>query len=162
MAALAFPSSSSSSVLDRVRKFLPLIEQANIDLEAKIRAEGVAGVQIDASIGESVAAAATEAGGGGGGVKQMVVVDDEEEDEEEEDNDDEDDEDEDEANEKAHSSSSSGGGGGGSAGGGILGANEQRLVQLEFALGDFEGTALALAEEAMKIKSNFDEEKEEG
>jgi hypothetical protein len=102
-------------VLDRVKAFLPLMEQANKELEQTIRVEGAETVQIDAQLHEDKAEAETEA----------EAEAEDEEGEGEDDND--------EKGEKQ--------------------GEEKRTVQLQFALGDFDGTALAQAEDLQKQES---------
>ena len=134
------------SVLDRVKLFLPVIEKANQELEQKIRIEGIESVRIDNHL-------VSGAADGEGGDKQMdqdegVDVedddeDDEDDDEEEEDDDEEEEEEEDEVSgmKGAHSSTKKFLGGGGGGGGG----NSKKIIQLEFALGDFDDTPIAQA-----------------
>ena len=102
------------SVLDRVKAFLPLMEQANKELEQTISVEGAETVQIDAHLHEDKAEEVAEEEG-------------------------EDDVEEKEENEKQ--------------------GEEKRTVQLQFALGDFDGSALAVAEELQR-KEEAEEEAE--
>jgi len=106
------PANMPQSVLDRVKAFLPLMEQANKELEQTISVEGAETVQIDAHLHEDKAEEVAEEEG-------------------------EDDEEEKEENEKQ--------------------GDEKRTVQLQFALGDFDGSALAVAEELQR-KEEAEEE----
>jgi len=108
------PANMPQSVLDRVKAFLPLMEQANKELEQTISVEGAETVQIDAHLHEDKAEEVAEEEG-------------------------EDDVEEKEENEKQ--------------------GEEKRTVQLQFALGDFDGSALAVAEELQR-KEEAEEEAE--
>ena len=108
------PANMPQSVLDRVKAFLPLMEQANKELEQTISVEGAETVQIDAHLHEDKAEEEAEEEG-------------------------EDDVEEKEENEKQ--------------------GEEKRTVQLQFALGDFDGSALAVAEELQR-KEEAEEEAE--
>ena len=108
------PANMPQSVLDRVKAFLPLMEQANKELEQTISVDGAETVQIDAHLHEDKA-----------------------EEEAEEEGEDEEEEEEEEKNEKQ--------------------GEVKRTVQLQFALGDFDGSALAVAEELQR-KEEAEEE----
>ena len=112
------PANMPQSVLDRVKAFLPLMEQANKELEQTISVEGAETVQIDAHLHEDKAEEEAEEEGEG----------EEEEKEEKE---------EKEENEKQ--------------------GEVKRTVQLQFALGDFDGSALAVAEDLQR-KEEAEEE----
>jgi len=124
------------SVLDRVKLFLPAIKQANLELAEKIKAEGVHSVQIDSSLQQSSQQQVQREGGGGGGGQEqqksssMTNGDDNDEEEEEEEEDDE----------------------------GESGANDQRKVQLEFALGDFDESTIAKTEELLEAENETEDD----
>lgn len=98
-----------SSVLDRVKLFLPVIAKANEELAEVISAQGADAVRIDGHLAPSAAAGTASA---------KSDESDAEQDEEEDGNNVE------------------------------GGAGDPRVVQLEFALGDFDDTPIAQAEAA--------------
>lgn len=113
---------SHESVLDRVKRFLPLIEKSNRELAAKIISDGQDSIQIDKGIAEAPTGlrdGGDEAGEDDETCAHDVVVKESEEVEEVSRGD-------------ARNAS-------------IL--QSQPLIQLEFALGDFDETPLANLEE---------------
>lgn len=127
-------SEQPSSVLDRVKMFLPVIAKANEELQATIQAQGLESVRIDS---------------------QIVASEDQDEDDDEK-------EDQLAANKEGTNDSS------------LLGIEskssskksleeeneEPRVVQLEFALGDFDGTPIAIAEAAAAAAEKEETESE--
>jgi len=101
-----------SSVLDRVKLFLPVIAKANEELAEVISAQGADAVRIDGHLAPSAAAGIASAKGDESDAEQ-----DEEED-------------------------------GNNVVGGAGQGGDPRVVQLEFALGDFDDTPIAQAEAA--------------
>ncbi len=126
------PAGNGNSLLDRVKMFLPQIERANKDLEAKIREEGESSVQIDANMGESA--------------KKTSDEGNEEVEKEEE-----------HTNsvflapssQTVESAADSGS------------TAQNREVQLEFALGDFDETPIAKMEAAKEEKANAEDDEED-
>ena len=64
------PAGTGSSVLDRVKMFLPQIEKANKELEEQVKSEGANSVQIDAHLGQTESGA-QEGGAGAAGVEEI-------------------------------------------------------------------------------------------
>ena len=129
------PPGLKSSVLDRVKLFLPQIQKANAELELKIAREGTSSVQIDSGLGVDVGANAED-------IEHSDEIDQE--------NDESDGEPEElSANGHTQSSQNSQALLGGDFSGRAAGRSGAPAgVVLEFALGDFDGTPIALAEAA--------------
>jgi hypothetical protein len=164
----AFPMPPpGSSIAARVQAFLPVIEKANKDLEEKIAQDGAESVQIDSrlvpgapegDLGDakdtSITGQASKAKGDRPKKKFPLIAEVGSEENlmkkhggKKEENDGEDKEDEEEEQED----------------GGVEGDGQERQVQLEFALGDFDDTPLAKAEdEATLAVDDEGEEEEEG
>ena len=123
--SMPITSAQQSSVLERVKLFLPTICKANQELEQAIRSQGAGSVQIDRHL-------CVPGISSGQGLETTRGYDDSDGDG---DGDDESDEDSDsEQNPTLGDSSPS--------------STKQRVIQLEFALGDFDDTPIALAEAA--------------
>jgi len=116
-------SAQQSSVLERVKLFLPTICKANQELEQAIRSQGAGSVQIDRHL-------CVPGISGGQGLETTRGYDDSDGDGDDESDDDSDSE----QNPTLGDSSPS--------------STKQRVIQLEFALGDFDDTPIALAEAA--------------
>ncbi len=159
MSAFPLPP-PATSIASRVAAFLPVIEKANKDLEEKIARDGAESVRIDTNLasgaaeggeGEAEDAASKEQTSKAKGMKPKknapLIVEvgtekDRKHGEEEEEKGEEEDVEED------------GGEGDGA---------QERQVQLEFALGDFDETPIAQAEDAVALAAENDTgEKEDG
>lgn len=116
-----------ATVLDRVKLFLPQIQKANLELEEKIKVEGAKSVQIDAGMMENEAEEALV----------EVVADSNDCDIQEEVEVEEDEEDSDKDAPEA----------GGATVFGFENDVKKSQICLEFALGDFDGTPLAMIDE---------------
>ena len=158
MSAFPLPP-QGTSIASRVAAFLPVMEKANKDLEEKIARDGAESVRIDTNLAPGAAeggecepqeAASTEQSSKAKGIKptkiaplivEVGTVEDRKHDDEEE-----------EIEEEGEDVEDDGGEGDGA---------QERLVQLEFALGDFDETPIAQAEDAVALAAENDTGKEE-